>query len=226
MSCSFGSLFGVLRCCGSHSVDSSRTGIFHHLIGNDDLAIDYILMGRAIDMIRKSLNIALTKCSILRMSSLINWFYTGIMRFFQIFRDVVRRSSEVLPAMAGPVLLVLTILHIFVYFGMSLWGDAIDVVALAQNDKITPLYYLNNFNSYSKGLVTMFNIFVVNDWHAIAEVFLYADRCSSPMIVYPFFILSILCGVFIMLNVVTAFFVEGKFLRVFSPGKVFPSLAL
>jgi len=151
-----------------------------------DLATDYILMGRAIDMIR-------------------------IMRFFQIFRDVVRRSSEVFPAMAGPVILVLTALHIFVYIGMALWGGAINVMDLMENVQIAPLYYLNNFNSYSMGLVTMFNIFVVNDWHAIAEVFLYATRCSSPFIVYPFFVISISCGVFIMLNVLTAFFVEGKY---------------
>jgi hypothetical protein len=142
-------------------------------------------MGRAIDMIR-------------------------IMRFFPIFRDIVRRSSDVLPAMRGPVILVLTVLHMFVQIGMTLWGGAIDEAVLAGNSEITPLYYLNNFNSYAKGLVTMFNIFVVNDWHAVAEVFLYADRLSHPMIVYPFFIGGICSGVFIMINVLTAFFVEGK----------------
>jgi two pore calcium channel protein len=146
---------------------------------------DYILMGRAIDMIR-------------------------IMRFFPMFRDVVRRSADVLPALAGPLILVLTINHVFVCFGMAMWSGAIDVDAMATNENITPLYYLNNFNSYTEGLVTMFNVLVVNDWHAIAEVFLYADRCSSPYLVYPFFIAGIFCGVFIMLNVITAFFVECK----------------
>ena len=146
--------------------------------GNYDIATDYVLMGRAIDMIR-------------------------IMRFFQIFRDVVRRSSEVFPVMTGPIVLVLTSLHMFVYVGMHLWGGAIDGTVLVGNTQIAPLYYFNNFNSYSKGLVTMFNVFVVNDWHAIAKVFLFANRCSSPMIVYPFFIFSICFGVFIMLNVLT-----------------------
>ena len=93
---------------------------------------------------------------------------------------------------------------------MALWGGAIDVAALAKNENITPLYYLNNFNSYTEGLVTMFNVLVVNDWHAVAEVFLYANRCSSPYFVYPFFFCGICFGVFIMLNVITAFFVECK----------------
>ena len=162
-------------------------GIVQYILGMDS-AVDYILMGRAIDMIR-------------------------IMRFFQIFRDVVRRSADVIPALAGPVILVLSVIHVFVYIGMALWGGAINVEILALNGKISTLYYLNNFNSYTSGVVTIFNILVVNDWHAVAEVFMFADRCSSPMIVYPFFISVILIGVFIMVNVITAFFVECKLTR-------------
>lgn len=153
---------------------------------NEEIEItDWLLMGRAIDMIR-------------------------IMRFFPIFRDVVRRSSDVVPAMAGPVILVLSVVHIFVYFGIAIWGNAIDVEALLENEDLTPLYCLNNFNSYVEGLVTMFNIMVVNDWHAIAQVYLYADRNSSKLIVYPFFVSAICISVFILLNVITAFFVECK----------------
>ena len=56
----------------------------------------------------------------------------------------------------------------------------------------------------------MFNIFVVNDWHEIASVYLYADRYNSPYIVYTFFMSANLLGVSILLNVLTAFFV-GSF---------------
>lgn len=145
-------------------------------------ALDLILTGRAIDMIR-------------------------IMRFFRVFRDVVRRSADVLPALSGPAVLVVSALHLFVYAGMALWGGAVRVGQ--QSDKITPLYDLNNFNSYQEGMVTMFQVLVVNDWHEIARVFLYADRCSSPLIVYPFFVTAILICVSILLNVLTAFFVES-----------------
>lgn len=69
---------------------------------------------------------------------------------------------------------------------------------------------LNNFNEYSSGLLTMFNIFVVNDWHEIATVYLFADRFNSPYIVYTFFMSANLLGVSILLNVLTAFFV-GSF---------------
>ncbi len=68
----------------------------------------------------------------------------------------------------------------------------------------------NNFNEYPSGLLTMFNIFVVNDWHEIATVYLHADRFNSPYVVYTFFMTANLLGVSILLNVLTAFFV-GSF---------------
>ena len=79
----------------------------------------------------------------------------------------------------------------------------------AHAGQINDLYDLNNFNSYAEGAVTMFQVLVVNDWHAVAKVFLFAERCSSPYIVFPFFIVGNLLGVSIMLNVLTAFFVES-----------------
>jgi hypothetical protein len=160
----------------------STVGIVMYVTSQgEEASLNTILMGRAIDMIR-------------------------IMRFFQIFRDVVRRSSDVIPVLVGPLILVLTTLHVFVYTGMALWGGAIHV-GTYEGD-IVDLYDLNNFNSYQEGVVSMFNVLVVNDWHELARVFTFADRCASPVIVYPFFILGNLLGVSIVLNVLTAFFVE------------------
>lgn len=178
-------------CLGKFSLSNfrercciTRLGIYRYLVGHDN-GIDHILTGRAIDLVRT-------------------------MRFFPMFRDVVERSVNVLPALAGPVYLVLTTIHIFVCIGMALWGDAVDMDELSENEEIADLYYLNNFNSYTEGLVTIFNVMVVNDWHEVANVFLFADRFSNRWIVYSFFVLVIIIGVSIMLNVITAFFVESK----------------
>jgi hypothetical protein len=159
----------------------SFVGIVSYMYGQS-FALEYILMGRALDMIR-------------------------ILRLFSIFRDICRRTSDVLPALMGPLTLVLSTLHIFTYAGMIIWGGAILVGQ--HPDQILTLYDLNNFNSYQEGAVTMFQILAVNDWYAIADVFLSATRNSSRCIVYLFFILANLICVSIMLNVLTAFFVES-----------------
>ena len=164
----------------------SCLGICMYATGRDS-GLSYLFTGRAIDMVRN-------------------------MRYFSMFRDVVERSVNVLPALAGPVFLVLTTIHIFVYLGMLLWGGQVDVDELVNNEDLETRYYLNNFNSYPEGLVTIFNVMVVNDWHQIAKVFLYADRYSQAYIVYSFFIVVVLIAVCIMLNLITAFFVESTYI--------------
>ena len=154
-------------------------------LGGHEHGANIVLIGRTIDMFR-------------------------MMRFFSVVRDVVERSQQILPALAGPGILIFTSVHIFVYFGMALWGGAIDTYELSSNEDIEPYYYLNNFNSYSEGLVTVFNVLVVNDWHQIAKVFLYASRNNGSFVVYAYFIMVVVVGVVILLNVVTAFFVESK----------------
>lgn len=147
----------------------------------ESVSFDCMIMGRALDMIR-------------------------IMRFFPSFQDIVKRSCDVVPSLVGPMVLLATTLHIFVYIGMALWGGAVSVGS--NTEEVPYLYDLYNFNSYSEGVVTMFQILVVNDWHLLSEVFLHAERCSSPIIVYLFFIVANLVGVSTMLNILMAFFVQ------------------
>jgi hypothetical protein len=185
----------------------SIIGIISHAM-KDSKGLQWLLLGRAIGksilhdtFFHEILNLSyLLHCPPFFLQDMIR-----VMRLSSIFRSIVKRSGEVLPAIVGPLALVLTSLHIFTYSGMVLWGGAVSVGA--HNDKVTPLYDLNNFNDYPSGLLTMFNIFVVNDWQTIAGVYLTADRFSSPYIVYPFFIGANLIGVNIFLNVLTAFFV-------------------
>lgn len=160
-------------------------GIFLYIARGNQKALNYLYTGRAVDMIRS-------------------------MRFFPMFGEVVERSIHVAPALIGPVLLVFTTVHVFVYIGMLLWGGQVDAEELSTSEYLQAYYSLNNFNSYPEGLVTVFNVMVVNDWHEIARVFLFAERFSQPYIVYTYFVVVVLIAVCIMLNVITAFFVESK----------------
>ena len=65
----------------------------------------------------------------------------------------------------------------------------------------------------------MFQVLVSNDWQAIAEVYLYATRNSSPYLVYPFFVCATLISVSILLNCLTAFFV-GAFVTRLDEGMI------
>jgi hypothetical protein len=125
------------------STIQNLVGIILYLSGHES-CMEYLLIGRAIGLIQS-------------------------MRFSIWFREVLQRSLYVLPFLAGPVFLILTAMHIFVYIGMALWEGAVDVEEQASNENVAYLYYLNNFNSYREGCITVFNVLVVNDWHEIAK---------------------------------------------------------
>lgn len=81
---------------------------------------------------------------------------------------LVRMGRETMRATAGPCLLTFITLHLFCYLGIYLWEGK---VGEWLNGRGGEYYYLLNFNSYGEGLVTLFNLMVVNDWNQIAKVF-------------------------------------------------------
>lgn len=119
----------------------------------------------------------------------------------------MKRSSEVIPALLGPILLIISAMHIFAYLGMAIWESK---VVCGANPDLTPYYDLNNFNTYLSGVITLFQVLVVNDWHAIALVFILpAGHTVTNALVYPFFIVANLALTSVLLNVMIAFFVNA-----------------
>ncbi|GMH82370.1 hypothetical protein TrVE_jg6668 [Triparma verrucosa] len=116
---------------------------------------------------------------------------------------VLRVGRETLRATAGPCLLNFMTLHLFNYVGIYLWASK---VGDWLNGRGGEYYYLLNFNSYGEGLVTLFNLMVVNDWNQIAKVFTAISKESTT---YTFFIAFQLIVSGVMVNVVKGFFVSA-----------------
>lgn len=83
-----------------------------HPVDDETNGLQALLLGRALDMIR-------------------------LLRFSSIFRSMIDRTGDVVPALVGPIALVITSLHIFTYCGMAIWGGAVTIGA---EKEILPLY--------------------------------------------------------------------------------------
>jgi len=160
---------------------TSMVGLALHGTTEYKRAMDCVFTGRAIDMIR-------------------------CLRLNEEARGIVKRSSEVIPALLGPILLIVSAVHIFTYLGIAIWGGK---VVCGANLDLTPFYDLNNFNTYLSGVITLFQVLVVNDWHAIALVFILPGHAATNALVYPFFIIANLALTSVLLNVMIAFFVNA-----------------
>ena len=64
-------------------------------MSGNERGMEYLWIGRAIGMVQS-------------------------MRFSIWFREVLKRSLYVLPFLAGPIFLILTTMHVFVYIGKSI----------------------------------------------------------------------------------------------------------
>jgi len=142
------------------------------------LRIRYILIGRAIDMFRFT-------------------------QFFPTFRDIITTSGNIISLVMGPLILVMCTMHVYCYIGMYLWGGKIEV---GEVENILPFYDNLNFNSYESGILTMFQILIVNDWHQIAAVFL---SVGKEWVVFTFFISALTICVTILLNAFISFFIAA-----------------
>lgn len=129
-----------------------------------------------------------------------------LFRSIPAFQNVIKRANEVFSVLLGPLILLSFYVHVFIYIGMLLWGSRVIVGQAPEG--VPKNYDLNNFNSYGSGLVTVWNIMIVNDWPSIANVFI---GISPRWVVICYFICANLVLVSLLLNVLTAFFVGGKY---------------
>lgn len=104
----------------------SLCGLIIHAFDKNQ-GLQPLLLGRSIDMIR-------------------------LLRFSSIFRSMIDRTGDVLPALVGPIALVISSLHIYTYTGMAIWEGA---VTIGTEASIIPLYGKTLRNSY---FIRFFNV--------------------------------------------------------------------
>ncbi|CAM9178341.1 unnamed protein product [Ectocarpus sp. 13 AM-2016] len=77
----------------------------------------------------------------------------------------------VTPSVFAQAGVIFTVFHLYCYLGMALYGGVVTPGADFGDTPFanSPYYYENNFNSYPEGLVTLFELLVVNNCGSAAE---------------------------------------------------------
>merc|ERR1719247_3155789 len=101
---------------------------------------------------------------------------------------------------------LLYVMFTFSVLGMQLFGGVINTdpkspysAPLADTDYAQADYFANNFNDMPSGMVTLFELLVVNNWFVIVDGF----SAASGNIVSPlFFVVWYVFGVLVCMNIV------------------------
>lgn len=136
------------------------------------------------------------------------------------FRVTANTFLRCVPEGVGILKVLFCAMYFFSFLGMQLFGGVINTdpnspysARVAETDFATADYYPNNFNDMPSGMVTLFELIVVNNWFEIVDGFTAAVGEWAAA----FFIIWYIFGVLIVMNIVVAF-VLNHFVDEFEEG--------
>eukprot|EP01084_Bolivina_argentea_P095396 171523_1 len=142
-------------------------------------------------------------CTCLLMTGrCLDTFY--ILSQFKCFRDLTLALGKAIPYAQSQLIVILSIMHMFVFVGMGLWAGKVDK-STPEFVSVGNFYYKLNFNTYPESMVTLFQLLAMNNWNVVAHM--YAELNSSW--VYVYFIAFILFAVTIVMNVLAAIAIDA-----------------
>ena len=83
--------------------------------------------------------------------------------YFKSMRDILSVIRTVLPFCAGLGSVLFIIFLVFSIIGNHLWGGLLHSNTVFPPE-VPELYYYNNFNDIASGMVTLFELLIVNNW--------------------------------------------------------------
>ncbi|KAG5545320.1 hypothetical protein RHGRI_017699 [Rhododendron griersonianum] len=139
-----------------------------------------------------------------------------MLRFFRLLMHVQRYRAflatflSLVPSLMPYLGTIFCVMCIYCSLGVQIFGGIVhagnpklDGTDLVEND-----YLLFNFNDYPNGMVTLFNLLVMNDWQVWMKS--YKDLTGTSW-TYIYFISFYLIAVLLLLSLVVAFVLEAFF---------------
>ena len=140
-----------------------------------------------------------------------------LLRKVHAFNVIASTFFRLLPAATTLLKTVGLLMFVFASTGLHLFGGLITtdtsgalvpaalVEALAESDFGTDGYYANSFNDLPSGILTLFELSVVNNWFVIADGYVAVRGKQARW----FFVLYYMLGVVVALNIVVAFVLDA-----------------
>ena len=128
---------------------------------------------------------------------------------YKPFRDILFVFMKLLPFcyQLGSVIFIL--FYCFSSMGMHIWGGKIhDGLRDELEHKLklpNPDYVLNNFNDMMSGMITLFELLIVNNWQYNVKMYVYV---SGTNYVKAFFMIWYFFAVILGLNLLVSFILE------------------
>ncbi|XP_060190967.1 two pore calcium channel protein 1A isoform X1 [Lycium barbarum] len=124
------------------------------------------------------------------------------------YRGFVATFLTLIPSLMPYLGTIFCILCFYCSLGLQIFGGIVNTgnPNLAQTDLADNDYLLFNFNDYPNGMVTLFNILVMGDWHVWVQSY---KELTGTAWTYVYFVSFYLISVLWLLNLIVAFVLEA-----------------
>ena len=147
-----------------------------------------------------------------------------VMKAFDTFDDFFIATKAILSSFIGLFELAFCLIYIYVVIGCQIFGNLVTQEKLfdkCNNPDNYPnqsqkeedfwcsmhdsLYYEINFNSFTHALVVLMTLIVVNNWHVITQMYVYASGSEAAKI---YFVIVYFTSVVLMMNILQSFILD------------------
>ncbi|KAI3440748.1 uncharacterized protein J3R85_003197 [Psidium guajava] len=126
------------------------------------------------------------------------------------YRAFVATFLNLIPSLMPYLGIIFCVMCIYCSLGEQIFGGMVNAgnSKLEETDLAADDYYLFNFNDYPNGMVTLFNLLVMNNWQDWTQSYKELTGTSWTLV---YFISFYLITVLLLLNLVVAFVLEAFF---------------
>jgi len=122
------------------------------------------------------------------------------------YKIIFKTFVNLIPVFGMLLGVLMSLIYIYSLIGIEVFGGKVypENPQIYKNPSIPPLYVYNNFNDFGSGVVTLFELAVVNNWNVIAYMHIQVTSPWSSVYFISFFLVSVM----VALNLVVAFIID------------------
>jgi two pore calcium channel protein len=124
----------------------------------------------------------------------------------QPYQVVFNTLLNIIPSFSTLLGVIIVMFYLFSLAGIELFGGKVypENSSIKNDASLPPNYVLNNFNDFAGGLLTLFELVVLNNWQVVSQTFV--DVTSKVAHIY--FVLFYFMSVLVVFNLMIAFIID------------------
>eukprot|EP01017_Pseudomicrothorax_dubius_P043433 TRINITY_DN7231_c0_g1_i8.p1 TRINITY_DN7231_c0_g1~~TRINITY_DN7231_c0_g1_i8.p1 ORF type:complete len:208 (-),score=23.61 TRINITY_DN7231_c0_g1_i8:23-646(-) len=128
-----------------------------------------------------------------------------LLQYMKAYKVIFEAISKLIPLFVDIFGVLFFVFYFYCIIGIHLLGGRLNTSVDLKSHGIPDLYIYNNFNDFASGLVTFFELLIINNWNVQIEMF---SIVYGAKYVKLFFVSFYIFGCILSLGIIVAFTID------------------